>query len=319
MRVAKPPAVPIAEPPVVPIVEPPVARNAEAPAMSIAEAPAVRIVCAAIEVGAPMVAGDVKPPLDGVLCTREVVDAVVPTLRIAAIPTVGCIDGELVDTPIVGVVDALIVLVVPIVVVLLVGDDVVSVVGEPVVEADPPVVPKEVSAGSVTAAGPTPNLAAKELKSVAAPKPKVASKASKSGSDVVGMMGVAMVGNVNVVVVGAVDVVVTMPPVEVGEVGDPKVEFCACATHGVAMSTTGAIHPMILFISPPWPTKLLRFAKTSTMAAHGGFRVAREGRPSRARGSVGSNAFGESVDRTVALTCSVVRSADTAREPYVSW
>jgi hypothetical protein len=35
--------------------------------MSIAEAPAARIVCAAIEVDAPMVAGDVNPPLDGVL------------------------------------------------------------------------------------------------------------------------------------------------------------------------------------------------------------------------------------------------------------
>jgi hypothetical protein len=241
--------------------------------MSIAEAPAVRIACAAIEVGAPMVAGDVNPPLEGVLWMREVVDAAIPTVGSAAIPTVGCIevpiagidDGELVDTPIIGVVDAPIVVDVPSVVALAVGDDVVSVVADPVVEADPPVVPREVSGGSVTAEGPTPNLAANELKSVAAPKPRLASKASKSGSDVVGVIG-AMAGNVNVVVLGAVDVVVTRPPVV--EVGDPRVDVCACATHGAAMSATDAIHPMIL-ISPPRPTEIAALRKDID---HGGPR-----------------------------------------------
>jgi hypothetical protein len=210
--------------------------------MRIAEAPAVRIVCVAIDVGAPMVEGDVDPPLEAVLCAREVDDVGVPTVRIAAIPMFGCIEvpivgidvGELVDAPTVGVVAAPIGVDVPIVVdvpiaeevVPVVGDAVVSVVGEPAVEADPPVVPREVRAGSVTAAGPTPNRAAKELKSVVAPKPRVASKASKSGSGAVGVIGVATAGGVNAVVVGAVDVVVTMPPVVVPPVvvGEPKVE-----------------------------------------------------------------------------------------------
>ena len=266
VRSAEPPVVAITEPGVAPITEPPLARSAEAPAMSSAEAPAVRIVCAAIDVVAPMIDGDVDPPVEVVLCAREVVDVGVPTGRIAATPIVGCIevpivgidDGELVDAATVGVVDAPIGVNVPIVerVVLLVVD-VVSVV-EPVVDADPAVVPKEVSGGSVPAEGPIPNRAAKELKSVAAPRPRLASKASKSGSDVVGV-GAVIVGRVDVVVLGAVDVVVTMPLVEVGDPGvevvDPKVEVCACATHGVAMSTTGAIHPTILFIPPPWPSE----------------------------------------------------------------
>jgi hypothetical protein len=234
--------------------------------MSSADAPAARIVCVAIDVCAPTVEGDVGPPVKGVLWAREIVAVGAPAVRIPAVPTVGCIeipiagidDGEIVDAPTTGVVDDPIVVDVPVVEgAVPIEDDVVSGVVEPVVDADPDVVPSEVSGGSVTADGPTPNRAAKELKSVAAPKPRVASKASKSGSDAVGAIGVAMAGKVSVVVVGAADVVVTMPPVVVGapEVGEPKVEVCACATHGVAMSTTGAIHPMIPFISPPWPTE----------------------------------------------------------------
>lgn len=140
--------------------------------------------------------------------------------------------------------------------------DVVPPVCEPVVGADP-VVLSEVSAGSLAADGPTPNLAAKELKSVAAPKPKVASKASKSGSDEAAEIGVVTIGgNVTVLGLGTVDVVPKPPTVE-PEFG---VENCACATQGVAISATGASHARSLFIPPPCPTLRVHID-------HGGARV----------------------------------------------
>ena len=143
--------------------------------------------------------------------------------------------------------------------------DVVPTVCESVVGADP-VVLSEVSAGSIVADGPTPNLAAKELKSVAVPKPKVASKASKSGSDAAAEIGVVTIGgNVTVLVLGAVDVVV--PPNVEPEFG---VENCACATHGVAISATGASHPRSLFIPPPCLTLHVHID-------HGGARVVPRG------------------------------------------
>jgi hypothetical protein len=202
----------------------------------------------------PIVGDDVDLPID-IVCTREIVEVGVPIVRVAAVPTIDCVevpiagidDGELVEAPIVGVVD------VPIVEsdVPIAGDDVVSSVCEPVVEAEPNV-PSEVRAGRVAAAeAPTPNLAAKELKSVVAPKPRVASKASNSGSGAVGTMTAVSLGNVNVGLVGAGDAVVTTPPSALPEL---NVEDCANATPGIATSATGAIHPMILFISPPCRT-----------------------------------------------------------------
>jgi hypothetical protein len=155
------------------------------------------------------------------------------------------------DVPIAGVVD------VPIVesVVPIGDDDAVPDVSESVVEADPI---KDVRAGSVAAAeAPIPNLAAKELKSVTVCKPRVARKASKSGSDAVAVMGVTVVGTVSALVLVAVDVIGTVPKLpkpevgDDGEVGEVNVEVCACASHGVAMSAKGAIHSMILCMSPP--------------------------------------------------------------------
>jgi hypothetical protein len=197
-----------------------------------------------------MVGDEVDAPIEFIGCRREIVDFGVPMDRIAAIPTVGCVrvpivgtdDGELVDAPTVGVVD------VPIVetAVPIVADDVAPSVCESVVRVDP-VVPSEVIAGSVEAEGPMPNFAAKELKSVAPLKPRVASKASKSGSDAAGMMGAVSVGNMNSLVLGTEEGVVATPPA----VPDVSVETCACATHGIAMTATGAIHRMILVIPPP--------------------------------------------------------------------
>src|SRR4029077_1283556 len=127
------------------------------------------------------------------------------------------------------------------------GDEVVPSVCESVVRADS-VVPSDVSAGSVVADGPIPNLAANESKSVVTPKPRVASRASKAGSDATAVTGVVSVGNVNVLGLGTEKVVVVAPPIVVPEL---SVGYCACATQGVAMSATGAIHPMILCIPPP--------------------------------------------------------------------
>jgi hypothetical protein len=200
----------------------------------------------------PIVA-DVEPPIERIGCTRESVEVGVAVL-IPAIPTVGCVevpivgtdDGVLVDAPIVGVVEVRLVGVPTVERVVPVATD--DVVPESVVVVDP-VVPSEVSGGSTVAEGPTPSLAANELKSVGAPNPRVASKASKSGSAAAGMITPVSGGKFSVVV-GTVDVVVAVPlGVPPGPVAD--VEVCANATQGVAMSATGAIHPMILFIRPP--------------------------------------------------------------------
>ena len=171
------------------------------------------------------------------------------------VPIAGSNDAGLVDAPIVGAVDVPTagpgeVPIVEVVVVPIGVDDVVPNICEPLVESDP-VVPSEVSAGSLAAAeGPIPNLAAKELKSVAAPRPRVSWNASNSGSDAAGVMTTLTIGGVNVLVLGTVDVVVVVP-VAPNVVPELNVENCACATQGVAISATGAIHPMIPFISPP--------------------------------------------------------------------
>jgi hypothetical protein len=218
-----------------------------------AEAPGVRRVCVPSDVGAPMLGGGADPPIEGIGCTREIVDVDIAMVRIAAVgrvrvPMAGIDDGELVDAPIVGAIDVPIVeTVVPIAV-----DDIAPNVCESVVRADS-VVPSEVSPGSV-AEGPIPNFAAKESKSVVAPKPRVASRASKAGSDAMAAIGAVSVGNVDVLALGTEKVGVVTPPVVVTPpivVPELNVEGCACATQGIAMSATGAIHPMILCMPPP--------------------------------------------------------------------
>ena len=184
----------------------------------------------------PIVAAEVDPPIEGMLCTRGSVEADAAIVRIPAIPTVGCVEVAIAETD-----DG----------VLVPASDVV-VVPESVVVADPVVVPSEVSAGSIVAEGPTPSFAAKELKSVVAPKPKVASKASKSGSAKPGTITAVSGGKLNG---AAVDVAVTTPPVvPPSAVPVVNVEACAKATHGVAMSATGATQLTSLFIPPPCRT-----------------------------------------------------------------
>jgi hypothetical protein len=211
----------------------------------------VRIVGVPIEAGAPPLGDEVGPPTEGIVCTRPIVEVGVPMLRVAAVPTIACAeapvagidDGELVDAPIDGA------LAVPIVerVGATSEDDAAPSVCESVVEVDP-VVPSEVSAGSVAKAeAPIPNFAAKELKSLVKAKPSVASKASKAGSDAAGMIAAVSVGNVSVSGLATVEVVVPKPPI----VGPALNVDCAAAIQGVAMSATGATHPVILFISPP--------------------------------------------------------------------
>jgi len=246
------------------------ARVENGPGEPVGEAPpAMRILGVPIDVRAPIAESDVDPPVVDAVCARAIGELGVPLSLMAVAPMLDCAatsDGiaadGLVDVPIVGMVDVPMRVDVPIEV----DAATVGVVGVPIDERDVPlvrveVVPsvesvvvadpvcREVRAGSVVAEGPTPSLAAKELKSVACPKPRDASKASKSGSDEIGVIGVAM-DNVDMppVVVGTVDVVVVMPPsVVVG----PKVGACACATQGVTRSATGAISPMILFMPPP--------------------------------------------------------------------
>jgi hypothetical protein len=162
-------------------------------------------------------------------------------------------EGVLVDIPIAGVDDVsvpvpLVESVVPIAAADV--DDVAPSVESVAVVADPIVV-SEVRAGRVAAAvEPIPNLAAKELKSVGAPKPRVASKASNSGSGAVGTMTAVSGGSVNVLVPGAVVVIVPVPAPP-GAAAEANGEVCASATQGVAISATGAIQPTILFTPPP--------------------------------------------------------------------
>jgi hypothetical protein len=160
------------------------------------------------------------------------------------VPIAGIEDGELVGAPPVGV------LATPIVerVVPINGDDVVPSVCDPVVGVDPVVPSSEVSAGSVVAEGPIPSFAAKASKSVVPAKPRVASKASKAGSDAAGMTTAVSVGNVSVLGLETVGAVVPMPPIAVPEL---SVEDCAWATQGVAMSAIGATHLTVRFIPPP--------------------------------------------------------------------
>jgi hypothetical protein len=236
---------------------------AAGPREPIADPPAERTTCIPTDVRA----ADVDPPMEDIVCALESVEVGVETVCIPAIPMFGCVDvpivgtddGVLVEAPIVGVADVRLVVaptverVVPVPV-----DDVAP---KSVVVADP-AVPSEVSAGNLVAEGPTPSFAAKELKSVAAPNPRVASKASNSGSAATGTVTAVSGGKLNVAL-GTVDVVV-MPPVgPPGGVPVLMVDVCANATQGVAMSATGATHPMILFIPPPCRTS----TSGSTIAA----------------------------------------------------
>jgi hypothetical protein len=234
-----------------------------------------------VRTGALIDGAGVEPPIAGMDWTRESVDVAIAAVRIPGIPTVDCVeativgtdDGALVDIPIVGVVVRLVVAptveMVPVDVVL-----------ESVVVVDA-VVPREVSAGSIVAEGPTPSFAAKELKSVDSPSPRVASKASKSGSDETGVITVVAAGTVTVLKLGTAAVVVPMVPgAPVVPVVPPtavpvlNVEVCANATQGVAMSATGAIHRVILFIPPPCRTR--RSHRPTRCASSSARRVGRK-------------------------------------------
>ena len=59
------------------------------PGEPIAEPAVARIICVPIVVRAPMVGGDVDPPIEGMVCTRATVEVGVPVVGIAAVPTVG--------------------------------------------------------------------------------------------------------------------------------------------------------------------------------------------------------------------------------------
>ncbi len=204
-----------------------------------------------------MLCADVDPPMEGIVCTREVGVAMVGS---AAMPTVGCIEAPIVGSdegvlvvPIVGVVDMRLVVAPTVESVVPVDDVAVPSVVESVVVPEL-VVLSDVIGGSIPAEGPTPSLAAKELKSVDAPNPRVASNASKSGSTAAGMITAVSGGKFNVVVLGTADVVVPKAPVVPPAVLPVvNVEVCANATQGIAMSAAGAIHPKILFIPPPCP------------------------------------------------------------------
>jgi hypothetical protein len=210
----------------------------------------------------PIVCADVDPPIEGIVCTREVGVAMVGS---AAMPTVGCIEAPIAGSdegalvvPIVGVVDMRLVLAPTVESVVPVADVAVANPVESVVVAEL-VVLSDVIRGNIPAEGPIPSLAAKELKSVAAPNPRVASKASKSGSTAAGMITPMSGGKLNVVVLGTIDTVVPKapdaPPAAVPVV---NVEVCANAAQGIAMSAAGAIHPKILFIPPPCPNLDIR-------------------------------------------------------------
>ena len=218
---------------------------------AVGDTPFARIVRVAIDGGVLPVGDDVVPPIAGIACARDIVEVGAPRVRIAAcpdadwadVPIAGIDDGELVEAPIDGA------LVAPMVesVGPINEDEVAPSVVESVVEGAP-VVASEVSAGSVAKAeAPTPNFAAKELKSVVPAKPSVASKASKAGSDEAGSIVAVSIGNVSAAGLETVLVVVPRPPNVVLELSVD----CAAAIQGVAMSATGATHPMILFISPP--------------------------------------------------------------------
>jgi hypothetical protein len=79
------------------------------PSEPVAEAPGARIVCVAVDRGAPVVAGDVGPPIEDIAGARAIVEVGAPIVRIAAIPTAACVeapiagtdDGELVAMPMV--------------------------------------------------------------------------------------------------------------------------------------------------------------------------------------------------------------------------
>ena len=183
---------------------------------AVGDTPFARIVRVAIDGGVLPVGDDVVPPIAGIACARDIVEVGAPRVRIAACPDADCADvpiagiddGELVEAPIDGA------LVAPMVesVGPINEDDVAPSVVESVVEGAP-VVASEVSAGSVAKAeAPTPNFAAKELKSVVPAKPSVASKASKAGSDEAGSIVAVSIGNVSAAGLETVLVVVPRPP-----------------------------------------------------------------------------------------------------------
>jgi hypothetical protein len=127
------------------------------------------------------------------------------------------------------------------------AEDVVPSACAPPVEPDP-IVPSDVSAGKRAAAdGPIPKRAAKELKSVGAPRPREAPNASNSGSDTAGVTESETLGNVNVAVLRTVEVVVVVPKPP-GVVPESNVESCACTIDGVTMSARDPSQPIIRVI-----------------------------------------------------------------------